>query len=507
MGRLTFDLQMPRGRTTARGDGAVTRVLVLADLSGSARDDARDALASARLTRIDVESFDDALRSLQPRAAIPAATPRGAEQILTFVSLDDFHPDALYESLDSIVELRRTRERLASSATFAAEQARLLADVAPASTGSPVTAEAEDDAATFARLLGRKPAASSPSRAAAPVATPKRASSIDQLLRELVAPHIVRGPGAEQAQLLGSVDAAISDEMRRVLHAPSFQRLEALWRGLRTLVFENPLGPDLEVFLLDASRAELIADLRACGGELERSQLYRLLVQPSAGLGGVRFSLVLSDWTIHGTDEDVSLLAGLGAVAARAGACLLAAADSSLWGARDLATQRERGAWSEPDPATLARMALVRGSAVAPFIGLCGPRILGRVPYGPKTDPIERFAFTELTNEPAHGDFLWTNPAFACAQLILSGVAEDGWENGPGTVLDLGDLPHVMVRARGDDAHQACAEVFLDEISAQRILNTGVMPFLSYRNRNAVRLLRLQSIADPPVPLALRGSH
>jgi type VI secretion system protein ImpC len=295
--------------------------------------------------------------------------------------------------------------------------------------------------------------------------------------------------------------------MRRVLHAPGFQRLEAIWRALRTLVFENPLGPDLEVYLLDASRAELIADLRACGGELERSQLYRLLVEPSAGPGGARFSLVVSDQTIRGTDEDVSLLAGLGAVAGQAGACLLAAADPSLWGATDLATQRERSAWSEPDPATVARMALIRTSTAAPFIGLCGPRILGRVPYGPKTDPIERFAFTELTSEPAHGDFLWTNPAFACAQLILSGVAEDGWENGPGAVLDLDDLPHVMVRARGTDALQACAEVFLDEISAQRILDTGVMPFLSHRNRNAARLLRLQSIADPPVPLALRGSH
>jgi type VI secretion system protein ImpC len=503
MGRLTFDFQMPGTRRTARSDGAITRVVVLADLSGSTDP---DALASARLRRIDVESFDDTLRALQPRAAVRAATPQGADQVLTFVSLDDFHPDALYESLDSIVELRRTRERLSNPATFAAEQARLLADVVPAKSAGPLRAEAEDDAATFARLLGGKPPASSPSQAQAP-APQHGTRSIDQLLRELVDPHIVRGPGAEQNQLLDSVDAAISDEMRRVLHAPAFQRIEANWRGLRTLVFENPLGSDLEVFALDANRAQLVADLRACGGELERSQLHRLLVQPSAGPGGTGFSLVVSDLTIRGTDEDVSLLAGVGAVAGQAGACLLAAADPSVWGASDLAAQPERRTWSQPDPAVVARLALVRSSAVAPFVGLCGPRILGRVPYGPKTDPIERFAFTELTSEPAHADFLWMNPAFACAQLILSGVAEDGWEHGPGTVLDLGDLPHVMIRVHGSDVLQACAEVFLDEISAQTILNTGVMPFLSHRNRNAVRLLRLQSIADPPVPLALRGSH
>lgn len=498
MGRLTFDFQMPRGPKSGRGDGAVTRVVVIADLSGSPASDSK--LATVRLTRIDVETFDEVLRSLQPRAAIPAATPDRESQVLTFVSLEDFHPDALYASLDSIVELRRTRERLLNPATFAGEQARLLSDVAPPSARGPVSTEAEDDASTLARLLGGKPSATA---APAPAAAPARTSSLDPMLRDLVAPHIVRGPGAEQAQLLDSVDAAISDEMRRVLHAPEFQRIEGLWLGLRKLVFENPLGAELEVFVLDASREDLVADLRACAGELERSQLYRLLVQPSAGPGGAGFSLAIADLTIRGTDEDVSLLAGLGAVAGQAGACLLAAADPALWGASDLALQPDRRAWSDPDPALAARMALIRSSAVAPFIGLCGPRILGRVPYGPKTDPVDSFAFTELTSDPAHGDFSWLNPAFGCAQLILSGVAERGWEDGPGTVLDLGELPHVMVRRRGEDALQPCAEAFMDEASAHRISSCGVMPFLSYKNQNAVRLLRLQSLANPPAPLAL----
>ena len=496
MGRLTFDFQMPRG--PGREDAAVSRVLLIADLSGSGSCD----LTSARVTRIEVETFDAVLRSLQPTATIEAAIPGGAPQQLTFASLEDFSPDNLYEALDSIVELRRTRERLSNTSTFAAEQSRLLADAGPGES----TAVAEDDASTLERLLGSRPAGQPRAQAPAPAAA-RTVSSFDQMLRDLVAPHILRGPGSEQQQLIASVDAAISDEMRRVLHAPTLQRLEATWRGLRNLVFENPLGPDLQVSVLDASRADLIADLRACGGDLERSQLYRLLVQPTTALGATAFSLVIADLSVTGSDEDVSLLAGLGAVAGQAGGCLLAAAEPVLWGASDLSRQPDRRSWSKPDEALLARMALLRGSAVAPFIGLCGPRILGRVPYGPKTDPIERFEFTELTADPAHSDFLWVNPAFACAQLILGAVAERGWESGPGTLLDLGELPHVMIRTAGSDVVEPCAEVFLDESSAQVILGHGVMPFLSYRNRNAVRLLRLQSLANPPAPLALRGGH
>ncbi len=36
----------------------------------------------------------------------------------------------------------------------------------------------------------------------------------------------------------------------------------------------------------------------------------------------------------------------------------------------------------------------------------------------------------------------------------------------------------------------------------EEILKRGLMPVLSFRDRNAVRLLRLQSIADPPAALA-----
>jgi type VI secretion system protein ImpC len=489
MGRLSFDFQMPRGRDGA-GAG-ISRVLVIADLSGSGSRE----LAHAQVVRIDVESFDSVLGSLQPRAAI--AKPDGTGQVLTFVSLDDFHPDRLYESLDSVIELRRTRERLSNASTFAAEQARLLSEA-----GASAALAAEDDVSTLERLLGARPTGTPAVIARAPAA-----GWFDRMLRDLVAPHIVRGPGGEQQQLIASVDAAISDEMRRVLHAPSFQRLEASWRGLRALVFENPLGPDLEVHVLDASRSDLIADVRACAGDIERSQLFRLLVQPRAALGGAGFSLVIADLSVIGSAEDVSLLAGLGAITGHAGGCLLAAAEPVLWGASDLSRQSDRRAWSRPDDGSAARMALLRGSAVAPFVGLCAPRILGRVPYGPKTDPIESFAFTELTADPAHADFLWVNPAFACAQLILGGVAESDWGIGPGTLLDLGELPHVMVRAQGSDVLQPCAEVFLDEASAQQILDHGILPFMSYKNRNAVRLLRLQSIANPPAPLAFRGSH
>jgi hypothetical protein len=44
--------------------------------------------------------------------------------------------------------------------------------------------------------------------------------------------------------------------------------------------------------------------------------------------------------------------------------------------------------------------------------------------------------------------------------------------------------------------------VLLTERAGEAISGRGLMPLLSYKNRNAVRLMRFQSIAAPFSPLA-----
>lgn len=481
--RLTFDFDLGPRRARRLPDDEVTRVLVIADLSAEARDRV-PGLETARVVRVDADNFESFLRDVRPSVSVALA---GGEQRLTFESIADFHPDSLYDALEVVAALRN---------------AELPIVAVPALPASDPSSQA-DHASDFARLLQQ----GSAGRAAQAPRTPPRSSAgLDHMLRELVAPHLAPQPTAAQQQAGDVRTAAIGDALRSVLHAPAFQRLEAAWRALRWLAFENALGHALEIHVLDASRADLVADLRACEGELERSWLYRRIAQPRLGADASPFALTIADITCAGSDEDVSLLAGLGAVAAHAGGCLLAGAEPPLWGCNDLFEQPERGAWTQLPADLAARMSRLRSSAVAPFIGLCMPRVLGRIPYGERSDSIERCEFEELVPDPAHEDFLWINSAFACAQVILSEVAEHGWGRVSGARLDLGDLPHAKYRATGGDAVKACAEVHLDESSASQVLACGLMPFMSYRNRNAVRLLRLQSIAGTPTALALPSS-
>ena len=71
----------------------------------------------------------------------------------------------------------------------------------------------------------------------------------------------------------------------------------------------------------------------------------------------------------------------------------------------------------------------------------------------------------------------------------------------PGDVLEIEDLAAHTYAEDGEAKLYPCAEVHLSERAADAMLARGVMPLASFRNRNAVRLIRFQSLSDPPTPL------
>ena len=120
-----------------------------------------------------------------------------------------------------------------------------------------------------------------------------------------------------------------------------------------------------------------------------------------------------------------------------------------------------------------------------------------------KNETIERFPFEEMTAPDSHEQLLWGNPAFACACVAAEAIAGGrGVDDGP---LELGDLPPYTFQTEDGPQLKACSEVYLSDRAAMAILARGVMPLLSQRNRNAVRLARWQSLAEPPTRLAIPG--
>ena len=477
------------------------RMLVMGDFSGRSNRGITTPtdVGERPLVPIDIDVFDDVLRRLSPSLNIPG----NGDIALRFSHLDDFHPDALFHNTECFRALRDIRRRLLNPATFT-QAANDLRHHAPSPDGIAATTAVANDthpeesqASMFERLLGKP---SQPTAAHGDAHHPP--VNIDQLITDLVAPYIVAATDTSQSHYVAAVDEAIADLMRQLLHHPEYQTLEAAWRSIYRLVTQWEGDHVPQLYMLDVSKNEL-RDHIGAGTELSQTGLYKRLVEEGIGtLGGEPWSLIIGNYSFNTDAQDLQLLAALGAIASQAGGPFLAAAQPSLIGCRSLIDTPDSRDWTIEDADSVARWQALRQSSVAPWIGLALPRVLLRLPYGKDTDPLEHFDFEELGPQRDHEAYLWGNPAFACALLIGMAFQARGWSMTPGDILDMDDLPVHVYKEDDTKKAMACTETFLTERSAHEMLNMGLMPLVSYRNRNVARVLRFQSIAEPARALA-----
>jgi type VI secretion system protein ImpC len=463
----------PRPRLERPEPETPFRILVLGDFSGRANRGVCEAtLAGRKPVRIDPDNFEQVLEKLRPELRLPVTGAEAAAIALRFRELEDFHPDRIFEAAELFGALRQTREKLGDRATFAAA-AEALRPVAPAAPAPAPPA----GKVTLDDLLG-EPAAAHPRRAL---------DDWERLIRDLVAPHLVPGADPRQAELIAQVDSAIAAQMRALLHQPGFQDLEAAWRALFFLLRRLETGVGLKLFLLDISKAELGAMLEAAREDLRASDLYKLLVEQTVGTPGAEpWGVLAGDYYFDESEPDLRLLARLGAIAREAEAPFLAGASPRL-------LQRlADGSWTS-----------VRRLPQAPWMGLAMPRFLLRLPYGKETAPTERFAFEEMPQHE-HEAYLWGNPALACLCLLAQELDASRRQWRPASARDLDGLPLHVYREDSEDKVKPCAEVLMREAQAEALLENGIMPLVSLKDRDVVRLLRFQSIAEPLAPLAGR---
>jgi type VI secretion system ImpC/EvpB family protein len=436
--RIEFDVSLGR-QSRRRAEEQPMRLLLLGDYSGKPMSE-RPPLAQRQTHQLDFESFQSVMRRLSPSVATHAGE-------LHFTEIEDFHPDRLFTKLPVFASLRNKRNE-------------------------PPT-EADD---SFARLLG---GTSEPK----PPATPPPADGgLDALIRKLVAPHVVKDAPAAKMHA-EALEGDMAAEMRAVLHDPALQRMESVWRGAHWLVSNLELDENLQVHVFDVSRDELIADVVRAGGTITDMATYHALVDRWRNVpGGQGWSALVCLFEFGPSDSDIGLLAALGLVAMQAGGPLIAGADLALVDAQDPAS-----GWQA-----------LRRSEVAPAITLAAPRVLLRQPYGARLDAIESFPFEELAGDGKHDQFLWGNPALALALLLGRAFTANGWQMEPGDEREIGEMPAYTFERDGESQLQPCAEQFLTESQANRILDAGIVPIASRRDRNAVVVLRFQSIADPP---------
>lgn len=465
------------------------RLLLLGDFSGRLNRASLRPLARPR--RVELTELDDVFASFDAEVTLPARN--GTFEIYRPRSLEDLHPDALIANLQGLNEAyqllcalnapRVPSEALAAARAYVGQHQSTTAPHGATNQPDPEPS----DAATIDRLLGRAPS---------PGASPERAANpLSALFEDAVRDHKVDSPSAERDLLQQELERLLTRALQDVLHAPAFRALEGCWRGADRVI--RALGTDeaLEIALFDVSLPELVAAFAETENP-EGSELHRQLVDASAG-----WTLLAADFEFGSSDADLTALAGLGALSARAGGALLAGASPQLFGCATAAELTTPRAWTEQPPHALFHA--LRESPLAERIGLAFPRLLGRARYSKKGDAIEAFGFDEFAPDEAESaPRTWSSAAFGVAELVGRAFRDSGWGFSSSMDLTLTDLPCETVVRDGERVLLPPAEAYVEQRAAEALLSRGVMPLLGRRDQASLRLLTFVSIAHPAKALA-----
>ena len=276
-----------------------------------------------------------------------------------------------------------------------------------------------------------------------------------------------------------------SEAMNSVLHHPDFQALESAWRGLDWLLGRAVKGSKVEVHLLDISFAELAADLKTFNN-LAAIGLSQVLIDKGIrGPQGKPWAALVGNYTFDLTGQHAELLGRLSKIAAQANAPFLTTVHPKALDASFKLSADAAPAWQA-----------LRQLPEAALLGIALPRFLLRLPYGENTQSIDKFSYEETSRPPDRSQYLWANPALACAVLLAQAFHKAGWGCKPGAVVDLEDLP-IHVFTVDDEEEVTLAEAWLVRQQVEQLVKLGIMTFLCVRGKGAMNLLRFMSLAQP----------
>lgn len=465
-------------------------ILVLGDWSGSGE---KSDLDERKPIEIDRDEFDDVLRKL--RVSVELDFEDGTILPLEFGELDDFHPDAIFRNVPMFSDLRDLRKRLKNDDSFyvAAREVRDRFNI-KREAEPVVDTEAEEPVAED--LLG---AILSKPTGGAPAPKPRTSSDLGNLISDLVRPHLVSVDENEQSGMLAAVDEATSGLMRKILHHRKFQELESAWRALYLFVRRTETSTDLKIFLLDVSKDELADNLKSASS-LDESTLYRHLIKDAYDADP--WALVVGGYAFSPNVDDVATLMRVAKICSGANAPFLSHMRPDVLGVHSLFENADPRQWDLAGESQSGKLwRALCDQTDSPYLGMTIPRFLSRLPYGADTEPLETFSFEEFADAPVHDQYAWANSAFLAAQLIGESYSAYGWEMGRALKQDIEGLPVHVYKDGTETVFKPCGEVLLTEDACNKLMEHGLMPLISFKNTDRVKLARFQSISDT----ALKG--
>jgi type VI secretion system protein ImpC len=305
-------------------------------------------------------------------------------------------------------------------------------------------------------------------------------------------------------EMIARLDQKLTAQVNEILHAPAFQEMESAWRGLHHLVFNSETDAQLKIRVMNVSKNELYRNLRLYpGARWDQSPLFKKVYEMEFGqLGGEPYGCLVADYYFSHLPTDIQLMRDLSKVAAASHCPIFAGAEPTLMG---------MDSWTElMNPRDLSKLfdtpeyaawKGLRDQDDSIYMGLCMPRVLARVPYGAKTEPVEEFAFEEDTDAHKGEKYAWMNAAYAMAVNVNRAFKEYGWctrIRGVQSGGEVVNLPtHTFPTDDGGVDLKCPTEIAITDRREHELAKSGLIPIIHRKNTDKAAFIGAQSIYKP----------
>src|SRR5579872_2352674 len=304
--------------------------------------------------------------------------------------------------------------------------------------------------------------------------------------------------------MIAKLDEKLTAQMNEILHAPEFQQLESAWRGLHYLVYNSETDATLKIRIFNVGKNELYRNLKLYpGARWDQSPLFKKVYEQEFGtLGGEPYGCLVADYQFSHLPVDIQLMRDLSKIGAAAHAPVIAGADPNLLGMdswTELSNPRDLSkVFDTPEYAAWRGL---RDSVDSRYLALCMPRVLARLPYGAKSEPVEEFAFEEETDGHKGEKYGWMNAAYAMAANINRAFKEYGWctrirgvQSG-GEVINL--PTHTFPTDDGGVDLKCPTEIAITDRREGELSKSGLISIVHRKNTDKAAFIGAQSVYRP----------
>ncbi|MDE0849848.1 type VI secretion system contractile sheath large subunit [Yoonia sp.] len=305
--------------------------------------------------------------------------------------------------------------------------------------------------------------------------------------------------------MLAKIDAKLTAQVNKIIHAPEYQELESAWRGLAYTVNNSETDASLRVNVMNVAKSELKSELRRYpGAKWDKSPLFTKIYEQEFGtMGGKPYGTIIGDFQFDHSTGDVSLLRDLGKIAAAAQAPFITSAAPSLLGMDN---------WNEmPNPVDLGEIFEtpdyaawngLRDSENSRYVAMTLPRVLSREPYSQNSSSVvEEFNFEEETDGHAGEMYAWMNSAHAMAVNINRAHKEHGWTvqiRGVQSGGEVMNLPtHTFDTGDGSKEMKIPTEVSITDRREGELSKAGLIGLVHRKHTDKAAFIGAQSLYRP----------